>query len=102
MINKHRRKGHENLAAVLKSMFAVYFTPLNSKPACSTAFLTSSAEAMPVTTSVLAAGVASQEATQCLAGFANECRQIITVVHIIDEEVVFRAIVGRAHIDIAE
>ena len=58
-----RAVGITFFAAVFKSLFAVYFTPLNSKPACSTAFLTSSAEAVPVTTRVFAAGVASQEAT---------------------------------------
>ena len=39
---------------------------------------------------------------QCLTAFADKCRHIITVVHIFDEEVVFRAVVRRTHFDVAQ
>ena len=39
---------------------------------------------------------------QSFTGLANQCRQIVAVVHVVNEEVVFRAIVGRAHFNVAE
>ena len=39
---------------------------------------------------------------QCLTALADKCRQIIAVVHIFDEEVVFRAVVRRTHFNAAQ
>ena len=39
---------------------------------------------------------------QCLTGLADKRRQIISVVHIFDEEIVFCAIVRRTHLDAAQ
>ena len=39
---------------------------------------------------------------QCLTGLADKRRQIIAVVHVFDEEIVFRAVVGRTHFDAAQ
>ena len=39
---------------------------------------------------------------QCLNGLADKRRQIIAVVHIFNEEIVFRAVVGRTHFDAAQ